>query len=98
MEQHNHEHTHPEEHRSTDWRSYRGRGGRVLSGLLLAGVGGFWLTTNVTDHAALIADNPGRVVFPALAILLGIVTIVTKRGPRANVEQIWGDWRTEVRD
>lgn len=86
MEQHNHEHTHPEEHRSTDWRSYRGRGGRVLSGLLLAGVGGFWLTTNLTDHAALIADNPGRVVFPALVILLGIVAMSTKRGPRANEE------------
>ena len=78
MEQHNHKHPHPEERKVTDWRSYRGRGGRVLWGLLLAGVGGFWLTTNLTDNAALIAENPGRVVFPAV-ILLGIVAMFTKR-------------------
>ena len=39
----------------------------------------FWLTTNLTDNAALIAENPGRVVFPALVILLGIVAIFTRR-------------------
>jgi hypothetical protein len=41
-----------------------------------------WLTTNLTDNAALIAENPGRVVFPALVILLGIVAMFTRRETR----------------
>ena len=72
-------HTHLEERTVNDWRSYRRRGGRVLWGLILSGIGGFWLVTNLTDNATLIAQNPGRVVFPALVILLGIVTMFTKR-------------------
>lgn len=87
MEQHNHEHAHPEERKVTDWRSYRGRGGRVLWGLLLSGIGGFWLTTNLTDNAALIAENPGRVVLPALVILLGVVAMFTKRELRSTDTQ-----------
>jgi hypothetical protein len=79
MEQHNHEHADSEKRAVTNWRKYRGRGGRVLWGLLLAGVGGFWLTTNLTDNVALIAENPGRVVFPALVILLGIIAMFTRR-------------------
>ena len=73
------QHTHPEERKAAGWRFHGRRGGRVLWGLFLAGVGGFWLTTNLTDNAALIAENPGRVVFPALVILLGIVAMLTRR-------------------
>lgn len=80
------QHTHTEERRFTDWRSPRGRGGRVFGGLILSGAGGFWLVTNLTDHAALIAQNPGRVVFPALVILLGVVAMFTKRESRRNTE------------
>lgn len=65
------------------WRNRR-NGGRVFLGLLLAGGGGFWLTTNLTDNVALIAANPGRVVFPALVILIGIVTMFTNRELRSN--------------
>lgn len=74
---------HPEERKVFSWRN-RGNGGRVLSGLLLSGVGGFWLTTNLTDNAALIAENPGRVVFPALVILLGVVAMFTRRETRGR--------------
>jgi hypothetical protein len=79
MGQHNQEHADSGKRAVIDWRKYRGRRGRVVWGLLLAGVGGFWLTRNLTDNVALIAENPGRVVFPALVILLGIVAMFTKR-------------------
>lgn len=79
MEQNYHEHSHPEERQVIGWRSYGRRGGRVLWGLIVSGIGGFWLVTNLTDNTALIAQNPGRVVFPALVILIGIVTMFTKR-------------------
>ena len=81
MEQHTHEHAHSEERTRRDWRSYRGRGGRVLWGLLLSSLGGFWLVTNLTDNAALITENPGRVVFPALVILLGLIALFFRREP-----------------
>jgi hypothetical protein len=54
----------------------------MLWGLLLAGIGGFWLTTNLTDNLALVAENPGRVVFPALFILLGIAAMFARRDSR----------------
>jgi len=75
------EHDHVQERRTLGWRTRRS-GGRMLWGLLLAGIGGFWLTTNLTDNVALIAENPGRVVFPALVILLGITAMFVKREPR----------------
>jgi hypothetical protein len=75
------EHDHIEERRVLSRRERRG-GGRMLCGLLLAGIGGFWLTTNLTDNVALIADNPGRVVLPTLTILLGVAAMFVKRDPR----------------
>ena len=76
-----HKHDHIEERKAFGWRERRG-GGRMLLGLLLAGIGGLWLTSNLTNNVALVADNPGRVVFPALVILLGIVAMFAKREPR----------------
>ena len=76
-----HKHDHIEERKALGGHERRS-GGRMLLGLLLAGIGGFWLTTNLTNNAALIADNPGRVVFPALVILLGIAAMFVKREPR----------------
>ena len=76
-----HKHDHIEERKALGGRERRG-GGRMLLGLLLAGIGGFWLTSNLTNNVALVADNPGRVVFPALVILLGIAAMFAKREPR----------------
>ena len=56
--------------------------GVCSGGFFLGGIGGFWLVNNLTDNAALIAENPGRVVLPALVILLGIVVMFTKREER----------------
>ena len=81
------QHMHPEERTITDWRSSIGRGGRVLWGAIVSGAGGFWLVNNLTHNAALIAQNSGRVVFPAMVILIGIVAMFNKREPRrTNVE------------
>jgi hypothetical protein len=79
MKEHNHDHV--EERRALGRRERRS-GGRTLWGLLLAGIGGFWLTINLTNNVALIADNPGRVVLPALVILLGVAAMFTKHEPR----------------
>lgn len=76
-----HKHDHIEERKALGWRERRS-GGRMLWGLLLAGIGGFWLTTNLTDNVTLVADNPGRVVLPALVILLGVAAMFVKREPR----------------
>ena len=76
------QHIHPEDRKITDRRSSRGRGGRVVWGAIVSGAGGFWLVNNLTNNAALIAQNPGRIVFPALVILIGIVAMFTKREPR----------------
>ena len=79
MTEHKHEHI---KEREVSGRRERRGGGRMLMGLLLAGIGGFWLTTNLTNNVALIADNPGRVVLPALVILLGIAAMFVKHEPR----------------
>jgi hypothetical protein len=56
-----HKHDHIEKRKAFGRREHHS-GGRMLWGLLLAGIGGFWLTSNLTDNVALVADNPGRVV------------------------------------
>jgi hypothetical protein len=76
-----HIHDHIEERKVFGWRERHG-GGRMLLGLLLAGIGGFWLTSNLTNNVALVADNPGRVVLPALVILLGVAAMFVKCDPR----------------
>ena len=76
-----HKHDHIEGREASDRSEHRG-GGRMLMGLLLAGIGGLWLTTNLTNNVALIADNPGRVVLPALVILLGVAAMFVKHEPR----------------
>jgi hypothetical protein len=76
-----HKHDHTEERKAFGRREWRS-GGRILWGLLLTGFGGYWLTNNLTNNVALIADNPGRVVLPALVILLGIAAMFVKREPR----------------
>jgi hypothetical protein len=74
-----HQHNHREERRGLGWRERRGG---TLWGLLLAAIGGFWLTNNLTNNAVSIAENPGRVVFPALVILLGVAAMFAKRDRR----------------
>ena len=62
------------------WRRWRQRqGGRFLLGLGVAGLGGFWLVNNLTNNLALLADNPGRAVVPALVILAGIAAMFVRR-------------------
>ena len=76
-----HKHDHIEELKSLGGRERRSDR-RMLWGLLLPGIDGFWLTSNLTDNVALVVDNPGRVVLPALVILLGIAAMFVKREPR----------------
>jgi hypothetical protein len=82
MTEHKYDHIEAhEEYKALSWRERRS-GGRMLLGFLLVGFGGYWLTNNLTNNVAFIADEPGRVVLPALVILLGIAAIFVKRERR----------------
>ena len=48
-------------------------------GLTTAGLGGFWLVKNLTNNLALLAENPGRAVVPALIILAGVAAMFVRR-------------------
>ena len=74
-----HQKHHKEKRRGLGWRERRGG---ALLGLLVAAIGGFWLTNNLTNNVVSIAENPGRVVFPALVILLGVAAILARRDHR----------------